>query len=49
MGHTKAFLDGVKWTEVKDVPAFKVAAHEYLEKSPLPECLISAPPGEDVD
>ena len=49
VGHTRAFLDGVKWAEVKDVPAFKVAAHEYLEKSPLPECLISAPPGEDLD
>lgn len=47
--HSKRFLDGVDWAQDKDVPAFKAAAASFLEKSPLPECLISAPPGEDVD
>jgi hypothetical protein len=47
--HSKRFLDGVDWGRVKDVPAFKGAAQQFLEQEPLPDCLVSAPPGEDVD
>ena len=47
--HSKRFLDGVDWAQVKDVPAFKAAAEKFLNDSALPECLLSAPPGEDVD
>ncbi len=47
--HSKHFLDGIDWAQVKDVPAFKAAASEFLQKSPHPQCLISAPPGEDVN
>ncbi len=47
--HSKRFLDGVDWAQVKDVPAFKTAAEKFLETSARPDCLISAPPGEDVD
>ena len=49
VGHTKQFLDSVDWNAVKDVPAFKAAATASLEKTPGPDCLPAAPPGEDVD
>ncbi|MBL8923150.1 MAG: HD domain-containing protein [Myxococcaceae bacterium] len=49
VGHTRRFLDGVDWQRVKDVPAFKATAHEYLEKAPLPSCLPGVPAGDDVD
>jgi hypothetical protein len=49
VGHTKRFLDGVDWERVKDVPAFKAAAEAFLQKSARPGCLVTAPPGEDVD
>ena len=47
--HTKRFLDGVDWDSVKEVPAFKSAAEGFLSQTPRPECLSSAPPGEDID
>lgn len=47
--HTKRFLDSVDWDGVKDVPGFKQFAEKHLEQTPHPGCLVSAPPGEDVD
>lgn len=47
--HSRRFLDGVDWDRVKDVPTFKAAASAFLEKAPLPGCLPTVPPGEDVD
>jgi hypothetical protein len=42
--HSKAFLDGVDFDVVKDVPAFKAAATKYLADRPLPACLPRVPP-----
>ncbi len=42
--HTRAFLDGVDWDRVKDVPAFKAAARGFLGHTPLPSCLPRVPP-----
>jgi len=42
--HTKAFIDGVDFDVVKDVPAFKAAAAKYLAGHPLPSCLPPVPP-----
>lgn len=47
--HTKRFLDGVDWDQVKDVTGFKQAAEKFLEQTPYPACVVRAPPGEDVD
>ncbi len=45
--HSKQFLDGVDWKQVKDVPAFKAAALAYLLEHPRPACLPA--PGDELD
>jgi len=48
--HTEAFVDGVDFSKVKDVPDFKRAATDYLAQHSLPACLPRVPAydGSDV-
>ncbi len=42
--HTGSFVDGIDFTKVTDLAAFKKAAAEYLAAHPLPSCLPVVPP-----
>ncbi len=44
VAHTEAFIDGLDFSKVKDVPALKDAAAEYVRTKPLPACLPVVPP-----
>jgi hypothetical protein len=45
--HTKAFVDGLDFSKVKDIAALKAAATDYLAAKPLPACLPTVPPWRD--
>ncbi len=45
--HTKAFVDGLDFSKVKDIAALKAAAADYLAAKPLPACLPTVPPWRD--
>lgn len=42
--HTKAFVDGLDFAKVTDIPALKDAARAFLAARPLPACLPAVPP-----
>ncbi len=42
--HTEAFVDGLDFEKVTDVPALKRAAATYLADRPFPSCLPKVPP-----
>jgi hypothetical protein len=48
--HTEAFVEGVDFAKVTDVPGLKRAATDYLAQHPLPACLPRVPAydGSDV-
>ncbi|MBL8740344.1 MAG: hypothetical protein JNK04_04590, partial [Myxococcales bacterium] len=45
--HTKAFIDGLDFAKVKDIPALKAALADYLAAHPLPPCLPAVPAWRD--
>jgi hypothetical protein len=45
--HTRAFVEGLDFGKVKDIPALKAAAADYLAAKPLPACLPAVPPWRD--
>lgn len=45
--HTRSFVEGLDFAKVKDIPALKAAATDYLAEKPLPACLPTVPPWRD--
>ncbi len=41
--HSRAFLDSVDWSRVKDLDAFTSAVSDYKTNNPLPDCLPRVP------